>query len=178
MISLAGKSLTARSEDLRIGGDVRAWEELVSERERAGTSIDEHIEWLMNSGFSRAMIAELLCVNVSDVQRWRSTEVGTVEEEQQVREIMAFCDLLRFRFGVDDPAAWFEVRLNPGCAIQGMEVFGTGHADLMLEFAGGWKSADEVLDAFDPGWRDAPPSMWEVAVGDDGFQYIRMKGQQ
>jgi hypothetical protein len=137
----------------------------------------ERVGGLLDLGFSPKMIATLLDVTVAEVWRWRSSAVSSSAHEDLVAELLGFCDMMQDRFGIEDPAAWFEKRLTEVCVIDMQEVYGNRHVDLVLDFASGRKSAEGVLDAYEPSWRDIPPSMWEVVRDSAGEVHIVMKDE-
>lgn len=174
MVSPAGRS-PKESFDGSLAGDKLALKSTVRSRSRREKNIHDDVEELIDLGFSMRMIANLLRVNLTEVMRWRSTAIARKEEEKRMDELLAFCDMLETRYLVSAPATWFERWLVNECVIDMQEVYYNGHMDLVLNFAAKRITAEEVLDAYDPKWREVPPSMWEVASGPDG-PYIRMKG--
>jgi hypothetical protein len=134
------------------------------------------LDELLNLGFSRTGIAKLVDVSVSQVQRWRAVDAWILAERLRVADLLAACDLLASRFGCVDPAAWFEVPLAPGCVIDMAEIYCAYHFDLVLDLASGRRSKEQVLDAYDPEWRDVPASMWEVCEDGEGHMSIHLKG--
>lgn len=149
---------------------------MARDRGKREKSIHDDMEELLDLGFSMRMIANLLKVNLTEVMRWRSTAIARPDEQKRVNELLALCDMLQAKFCIPQPAAWFEMWLVPSCVIDMQEVYCNDHMDLVLNFAARRITAEDVLDAYDPQWRDVPPSMWEVAVNPEGEQYIRMKG--
>lgn len=162
--------------------DMLEWKSMIRTRSKRDKNIHDNdhihddIEELLDLGFSLRIIANLLNVGLTEVMRWKSTMVCRPEEEKKVLELLALCDLLQAKFSIHDPVSWFEKWLSQGCVISMIEIYYNGHMDLVLDFAARRSTAEEVLDAYEPQWRNVPPSMWEVAVNPEGEQYIRMKG--
>lgn len=155
------------------------WTRLAGRRlNRVGRGIHDDIEELLDRGFSKGMIGDLLQAGATEVMRWRSTGVCLPEEEKKASRLLAFCDMLEDRFGVASASDWFERWLVGSCIINMQEIYRNDGTDLALEFAAGRITAEQVLDTYDPSWRDVPPSMWEVAAHPNGEQYIRMRGEK
>lgn len=153
------------------------WGHLTGKRQMLpDRSIHDDVEELLDRGFSKGMVADLLQVGATEVMRWQSTGVCLPDEKKRASRLLALCEMLEDKFGVASAAAWFERWLVRSCIINMQEVYRSGHTDLVLGFASGRLSAEQVLDAYDPAWREVPPSMWEVATHPNGEQFIRMKG--
>lgn len=178
MASPAGRSPKGTS-DTGIGKDRGALGALVRKRTAVtNRTIHDDVEELLGLGFSKSMVADLLNVSSTEVMRWQSSAVCLPEERKRAQRLLALCDLLTGRFGVADPVGWFENRLARSCVINMVEIYYNGYTNLLLDFAAGRKTAEQVLDAYDPAWREVPPSMWEVAYRPDGESFIRMRGDK
>lgn len=177
MDSPAGKSQTETSDKVQLAKDRSYWGVASSKRlKRPDVTIHDDVEELLDHGFSRRMLAEMLNVGMTEMMRWQSTGVCLPEERQAANRLLAFCDMLEDRFGVSSAASWFERWLVPNCIIDMHEIYQAGLTDLCLNYAAGRVTAEQVLDVYEPAWREVPPSMWEVATNPDGEQFIRMKG--
>lgn len=178
MASPAGKSQTATSDKAQLAKDRGWWGYLAAQRQKLrDRTIADDVEELLDHGFSHHMIGELLGVGSTELMRWKSTGVCLPEQQKAAHKLLAFCGMLEDKFGVASAATWFERWLVPTCIINMLEIYHHGHTDLVLNYAAGRLTGEQVLDLYEPEWREVPPSMWEVATNQDGEQYIRMKGE-
>lgn len=176
MASRAGRSQT-ETFSKELARDRGYWGYLTAQRQKQiHRSIADDVEELLDHGFSMHMLGELLQVGATELMRWKSTGVCLPDQHKAVHKLLAFCEMLEDRFGVSSAATWFERWLVPSCIINMLEIYHHGHADLALHYAAKRFTAEQVLDRYEPAWRDVPPSMWEVAVHPDGERYIRMRG--
>jgi hypothetical protein len=175
LASRAGRSRPATSRT-ELAKDKRQWFALVRARRKLDGPFSEDVEELLDYGFSKQMIADLLHVGITEVLRWRSTGEYLPEHKTEMNGLLALCEMLEDGFR-EAPASFFERYLMPQCGITMQEVYYNGHIDLVLEYAGGRLTAEQVLDAYEPGWRNVPPSMWVVATDEDGELYISMRGE-
>jgi hypothetical protein len=69
-----------------------------------------------------------------------------------------------------DPCSWLEVPLADGTRVTAADIYAAGRADILLDWAGGRLTAEEMLDAFDCDWRSryATDDRFELAIADDG----------
>ncbi len=154
-----------------------AWEDLATTRRFQPVTMTAMLDELLGLGFSSMAVARLVDVPVSQVQRWRTVDAWMLAERFRVADLLATCDLLKSRFGCEDPAGWFETPLVPGCVVDMAEIYCAGRFGLVMDLASGRESRESVLDAYDPEWRSIPDSMWEVFEDGDGDLSIRMKGE-
>jgi hypothetical protein len=155
------------------------WGYLAAQRKKqVHRTVADDVEELLDCGFSMHMVAELLQVGSTELMRWKSTGVCLPEQQKAAHKLLAFCEMLENKFGESPAASFFERWLAPSCVITMLEIYHHGHTDLALEYASKRMTAEQVLDLYDPKWRDVPPSMFEIATNPDGELYITMKGDE
>lgn len=131
----------------------------------SGRSINDDIMELLELGSSKRAIANLLDVSMTEVMRWHSTGVCLPDEQKKVNELLALCDLLQVKFDIPHPASFLEMHLVESCVIDMQEMYRENRADLVLDFASGRKTEEQVLEAYDPGWREMPTSLFAMDFG-------------
>lgn len=144
--------------------------------ERARTGLTTMLEELGELGFSWRDVARLVGVSVPGLQKWRRGEKASGESRAKVAALLAACDLIREHYMVDDVAQWFEVPLlYKTCPLTPIDLYAGENAELIFEFAAGHTDPEQILDAFEPNWRERYRSDFETYRSGDGNLSIRPK---
>jgi hypothetical protein len=130
-------------------------------------------ELAVDRGMAWTDIARLVSVSVSGLRKWRTSGSASAEHRLALARLAAFLDLLS-EYPIEDPAQWMEMRLPlpPGYVITPIDLYQRGAQSGLLEYASEQRTAEQVLDQFDPGWRDAR-SDFESYDAPDGAKAIR-----
>lgn len=139
---------------------------------RLGAQRRALMEELDGSGLATRDIAALLGISVWRWRQWYRATVGHFEDLMRIAQLLAVLDTLE-ELGVEKPVAWLETPLlHRKSAVTPMGLY-PGGLGLMLGLASGRVKVEEVLDIYDQGWRERPPSGWEVFEAFDGHLAIR-----
>lgn len=131
----------------------------------------------IEKGFAWTSLAKMMRVSIPAIRKWRNGESISGENRRRLSILAAFIEMLEENFGIADPASWMEMPLIEGVPITAVEVYSSGHYKQLLEFAGGHRDAEQVLDEVAPQWRDQyPPSEFEVFTHPDGAPAFTRKG--
>lgn len=142
--------------------------------EAAKRTVADLLGELAALGFSWREIARLVGVTVPAIRKWRSGEAATGHHRRAVARLLAFVDVLRRDHLVQDVASWLEMPLSTSTTT-GLDVYASGHWDLLLAHAANHISSDELLDTVTPPWQQQVDDRFEVFVADDGEQGIRLR---
>jgi transcriptional regulator with XRE-family HTH domain len=144
---------------------------------RTVAKVKESVESLLNElstrGFSWVDLAKLIGVSIPALRKWRLGEPATGENRRRLAELAATCDLVETQYLVDDVAGWFEVPIASGASVKPADLYRDGRADLLLDWASHRLSPNEVLNRYNPRWRDQFASDFEIfedAEGDLGLR--------
>lgn len=126
-------------------------------------------------GFAWRDIARLLGVSVQALQKWRRGENVTGLRRREIASLLAACDLITEHHGIEEVASWFEMPLN-NSPITPFDLWIGGRYELLFEAASDQVDEENLLTAFDSGWRERYASGFEVFRAPDGKLAIRPKG--
>jgi len=161
-------------EDVAAGRrDVREWD--LDERTAAKARLDALAlleELSTDRGFSWSDIARLSGVSVSAVRKWRSGEAPSPERRRDLARLAAFVDLLDEIAPVSDPASWMLMRLSDSHTATAADLYLDGRSHDLLEHAQGHFGVGELLERWNPDWRDETRSEWEIVTAADGERSI------
>lgn len=143
--------------------------------QRSKKNVQHLLEELADDGFSWNDIARIAGVTVPAVRKWRRTGSATPDNRKKLAALLAACDILRERFVVEDVASWFEIPCG-GTPVTPMDLYCHDRADLVFELAGATSNPNDVLDEYDPQWREHYGSPFEVVTGEDGIRSVQPKG--
>lgn len=149
-------------------------EERTAEQEKK--SVATLLTSVTNTGVGWAALSRLLRVSVPAIRKWRQGQGASPENRKALAELSALLQMLDEQFMVEDPASWLEIPLaNTHTSL--VDLYGAGRSDLILDYAGSWiKSADQLMDAFDPTWRTkASTQEFETYIAADGQPAVRRK---
>jgi hypothetical protein len=115
-------------------------------------------------------------VSVPAVKKWRRGEPISGENRYRLAELGALCEILDGEVLIEDIATWFEIPVLPGVAVTPIDLVVAGRLDLVQEHAHENMTPADLLDEFDPHWRDRDSGDFEVVRAGDGVLSIRPKG--
>lgn len=165
-------------EDVTTGRrEVREWD--LDERTAAKARLDALAlleELSTDRGFSWSDIARLSGVSVSAVRKWRAGENPSPERRRDLARLAAFVDLLDEIAPVSDPASWMLMRLSDSHTATAADLYLDGRSNDLLEHAQGHFSVSDLLDRWNPDWRDETRSEWEIVTAADGERSITRRG--
>lgn len=143
-------------------------------RRHASTPLPDLLNELSTLGFSWRELAQLASVSVPALRKWRLGEPATGGNRRRVTEVLAFCEIIREKYLVNDPVAWLEFPLHTDAPLTPRDLIAHGRFDLAFKLAWDDRSDPEsVLDQFEPEWRDNYKSRVEVFVAEDGLPGLR-----
>lgn len=159
---MAGKCSDAHPLDLETRTNTK-------ERSGAEALLDE---LAVERGLARSDVARLCSVSVSTVRKWRSGEPPTPEQRRTLARLAAFLDLLGQAEPVADPAGWLFMRLMDGYTVTVADLYIAGRTGNLLEHARGRLAVADILDRWNPGWKAATRSDWNVTTNSDGERIL------
>jgi transcriptional regulator with XRE-family HTH domain len=173
-------ALRDRATDLHAvvaDGHHAARHEELNQRTLAIALQDPHdlVTELADRGLSWATIARLVGVSSTAVRKWRRGEPISGESRRKLASAVAFLDLIASALSpLEDACSWLEMPLADGATVTAADIYAGGGADILLDWAGGRLSPDEMLDAFDRDWRShfAADDRFRIDVDDDGIPMI------
>ena len=146
-------------------------------RTTAAKDQDELLEELRSLGFSWLAIARIAQMSVPELWNWRRFGIAASESRRRIVEIVALCRRGREDHAVDDIAAWLETPLYSGVPITGLELLAVERSDLVLRLlCHPEESPEQILDEFEPGWRERYASPVEVFTAPDCLPGLRLVG--
>lgn len=136
------------------------------------SSADLLEELATDRGLSWTAIARAAGVSVAAVRKWRHAGATSPEKRAALAEFASFLDILE-ESQVNEPGSWLELPVSSQATVTHMDVYSAGRADLLLDLPSQRKNEQQVLDAFDPDWRQRYGRDFEVFTGPDGLASIR-----
>ncbi|MCA1708885.1 MAG: hypothetical protein LC808_38665 [Actinobacteria bacterium] len=144
--------------------------------DRVKESVEKLLSHLSQLGFAWRDVARLVGVSVPALRKWRTGERATGDNHRRVAELVAFCDIVRQQYLIDDVASWLEVPLMPHVPVTGLDLLAVPRSDLLFRWASDLQvDPEELLDDFRPDWRSEYSSSIEVFVASDGQRGLRFK---
>jgi transcriptional regulator with XRE-family HTH domain len=128
---------------------------------------------LADEGFAWRDIARLVGVSVPALRRWRQGESPTVGHLLAIARMAALARILHANHWVADVASWMEVPLTPGAPLTGLDLAADKRYEDLVDLAAEYATAEDVLDEWQPGWRERYRSDFEVFEAPDGELGIR-----
>ncbi len=128
------------------------------------------------TGIGWAALSRLLKISVPAIRKWRQGQGASPENRKALAELSALMQMLHEQFMVEDPASWLEIPLA-STHTSLVDVYAAGRTDLVLDYAGSWiRSADQVMDAFEPAWRERTSIQeFETYIAADGQPAVRKR---
>jgi hypothetical protein len=142
--------------------------------EAAKRSVPELLSELAALGFSWRDIARLVGVTVPALRKWRLGGSTTGGHRRAIARLLAFVDVLRSDHLVNHVSSWLEMPIGDS-DLNGIDVYSAGEDRRLLLHAAGHLSSEELLDQFDPSWRDKQADRYEIVTADDGEPIIRVR---
>lgn len=148
--------------ELQVMGNQRAKEDL------AGL-----LQELIELGFSWRAIAHVAHASVPILRKWRMGFPATSEHHRRIAQTVAFCQIASDKYRIEDVAGWLETPLHPEAPTTGLDLLAGDRLDLVLRLASDrWGNPAQVLDEFEPEWRDSYGSAVKVFTAPDGLPGI------
>lgn len=141
---------------------------------KAREGVQDLLQQIAARGFAWSTIAELVGVSVPALRKWRAGEGASGENRREVARFTALCEWLDEYF-ITDVASWFEVPLADDVRLTPEGLYRAGRIDLVLDYAANRVAPEQVLDAFDPSWRESRRSRFDVFEASDGNFSLRKK---
>lgn len=133
------------------------------------------LEELNGLGFSWRAIARIAQVSVPALRKWRMGAAATGENRRRVAEVAAFCQIASERYLIEDVAGWLETPLHSEAPVTGLDLLAGDRFDLVLRLACDYgENPEQVLDEFEPGWKDRYTSTFEVFTAPDSLPGVRI----
>jgi hypothetical protein len=153
---------------------VNEWKVRRSNKEKGNALAD--LVSLADMGFAWRDIARLVGVSVPAQTKWRRGEPISPENKKKIFGVTAACDYLASYYHVKEIASWFSIPLHDDAPITPIDLWVANRQDLFFEAAReNAKMEADVLDKFEPNWREKYRSDFETFVGGDGELSLRMK---
>lgn len=129
---------------------------------------------LLDLGFARRDVARLMRITVAATRTPKTPEDA---EDIGLAAIVrrATLDAIADSCRIDDIAAWCETRIHPDAPVTPLDLYCEQRLDLFLLHAQQRATPEDILDRYDPGWRDRFASDWEVFTAADGDLAIRQR---
>lgn len=169
------KILNEDAEQLHSESHYYEWNTRTNERGKESPS--DLLEELGSLGFAWRDIARLIGVSVPSIQKWRRGERITGSNRRNLAALLAGCDLIAEHYGVKEIASWFEMPIIAEVPATPIDLWTADRPDLVFSVASGHADLDQVLNSWDPGWRETYRSDFEVFKAADGERSIRVKSR-
>lgn len=137
-------------------------------------SVRTLLDELSGLGFSWRDIARMVHVSVPAIRKWRQGGAASGDNRRNLAALLAACNLITDHFMVDEIASWFEMPLT-WAPVTPIDLYATGRADLVFDFASAQSDPERLMDEFDPDWREHYRSDFDVVEASDGNFSIRGK---
>ena len=147
--------------------------------QRAREDLAGLLEELNTLGFSWRAIARMAQVSVPALRKWRKGSSAAGENRRRVAEIVALCQIAPEKYLIEDVAGWLETPLHAEAPITGLDLLAGDRSDLVLRLAcDRGEHPEQVLEEFEPGWRDRYTSAVKVFIAPDGLPGVRLVEQE
>jgi transcriptional regulator with XRE-family HTH domain len=133
---------------------------------------------LADDGFAWRDIATLVGVSVPAVRRWRLGEPPTGEHLLAIARLVALVETLQIDHLISDVASWMEMPLSQDAPVTAIDLAATGRYEDVLDLAANHLTAEQVLEHWQPDWRDRYRSDFEIFEAPDGEAGIRPISRQ
>lgn len=176
-------SLRSQAKDLHEDTSALHQSVLVSEWQRltaqhARTAPLTLLQELADLGFGWRDIARMLRVSVPAVQKWRRNGGVSGPHRRSIASLLALCDLVRERYMIQEIASWFEMPISGEAPVTPIDLYAEERISLLLDYASGQGSdPEQLLNAYDPAWRERFRSDFEVYRETDGNMSIRPRSE-
>jgi hypothetical protein len=167
------KSMHEGVEDFHRATLLAEWRDRTNSRARS--SVSEMLTDIADLGFAWRDMARLIGVSVPAIQKWRRTSGCTGEHRRRIGALLAACEMITENGFVQDIASWMDMPLDDGIPVTPMDIWSSGEFGLVLDLASGHVETTDVLDVYNPDWRESYRSDFEVIKAGDGNLSIRLK---
>lgn len=141
--------------------------------QKAEEDLTRLLQELNGLGFSWRAIASIAQVSVSVLRNWRMGSPASGENRRRIAQVVAFCQMVGDKCSIEDVAGWLETPLHADAPITGLDLLAEDRSDLVLRLAcGRGENPEQVLDEFEPRWRDRYATSVEVFTAPDGLPGI------
>jgi hypothetical protein len=142
--------------------------------EAAKRAAPDVLNELAEIGLAWRDVARMVGVTVPAVRKWRLGDPPTGAHRKAIAGLLAFIDVLRSDHLVQDVPSWLEIPLLDS-SVTGLDIYAAGFVESLVMHAAGHINAEQLLDQFDPVWRDAIDTRFEIFTGIDGQAAIRLR---
>lgn len=137
-------------------------------RRNAKRDAGEMLSELADAGFSWRDIAALVGVSVPAVRRWRLGESPTAQNRLAIGRLVALIETLRDEHMVSGVASWMEMPIAVGAPVTAIDLVVAGREVDVVDLAAEHTTGEDVLDHWQPDWRERYRSDYEVFEASDG----------
>ena len=171
-----------RNRYMNLGGEVHdvheqtylnEWQ--VRTGQHAESSSISLLSRLADLGFAWRDIARLVGVSVPAIQKWRKGGSTTADNRLRLAAVVAACDVIQRHRSIEDIAQWFEMDVVQDVHISVNDLWSASDYELVFEYALQEMGPEQVLDRFQPDWRERYSSNFETYRAGDGQLSIRAK---
>ena len=142
-------------------------------RQLSGQETRDMLVSLADRGFAWRDIARLVGVSVPALRRWRQGESPTGDHRLAIARLVALVELLQSVHLITEVASWMEMPLSQNAPVTGIDLAATGRYEDLLDLAANHASPEEVLERWQPDWRERYRSDFEIFDAPDGQPGIR-----
>lgn len=139
-------------------------------------STQELLNESRDRGFAWRDVARVVGVSVPALQKWRKGASPSGLNRLKLARFVAIVDYLEQEFLINEVASWFEMPLRTGVHATALDLLAQKQDILIVELASNQATPEEVLDEFEPEWREQlVDNAFEVFTASDGSKAIRPK---
>lgn len=132
----------------------------------------ELLDGLNELGFTWRDIARMTGVSVPAIQKWRKGETASGENHKRLMILRALMVIISAELLDADVTTWADIPIVPGAPITAIDLIASRREDLALELAFRHASPEEIVNEFEPGWREKYRSDYVVERSSDGLLSI------
>lgn len=151
-----------------------SWQQRTNERGKQAPSA--LLEEIADLGFAWRDVARMIGVSVPAVQKWRRAGGVTGENRRRLASLLALCDEITERYGIQEIASWFEMPISSVAPVTPIDLYAESKSMLILDHAWNHCDTEDILNQYDPDWRERFRSDFEVYRDDDGEMSLRPRG--
>lgn len=161
------------SSELHRRVQYQSWQQRTNERGKLAPAV--LLDEIADLGFAWRDVARMIGVSVPAVQKWRRSGGVTGENRRRLATLLALCDEISGRYGIQEVASWFEMPISSQAPVTPIDLYAERHSTLVLDHAWNHCDTEDILTAYDPDWRERFRSDFEVYQDHDGEMSIRPK---
>jgi len=114
----------------------------------------------------------MIGVSVPALQKWRKGKIASGANRNRLAGLVAAGTLIQRNYMVEEIASWFEKPLVAGCPVTPIDMYARGDCVLVFGHAGGHLGPEQILDSYEPEWRDKYNSPYVAYRSADGQMSI------